>query len=228
VAQTHKTTYDSTAAASSHTVTFGWTATLNRLLIACLNLDNVISTIDAGWTQAANAANFTAAYIYYKIAAGTETSLTFTMSGANPAQAVVFEYDNNLTSAVLDLALGNTDVNSPFSTGPITTTHADDLIITMMTTDASVTTNAWSALSAAYTQESNSHTTGGTVFDYMITGSRIVSATGSQSATATYTVNTSFAGVIAAFKLNAPATDDYPASPHNLWTTRNRRVLLAR
>ena len=112
------------------TVTLPSPAIAGNLLIAAVNSNGFVST-PPGFTLAVSAALLQAAYIFFAVASGGETTVTFTSGLTAGAKAcAVFEYGGLATSGVLDQVSSNT---SPFAitalgTGTTaTTTQANEL-----------------------------------------------------------------------------------------------------
>lgn len=214
----------STAASPGNTFThpFGFTATAGNLLIVDVNAGALINSLSGstGWTQACQALNYTDHKIYYKIAAGTENTVTANLSNTRHANIIVYEYSGNVASSPLDLASGTTGNSATPTTPSITTTDANDLVIVGFgsTAGAGEAPHTYSALTGTYTVEAYlaSSGTGGDGPTALYGGSRILSATGSQSASATMAGgnNNIWMAVIAAFKMAAGGGGG-PASKNN-------------
>lgn len=101
---THSTT--GTSATASTAASFGWTATANRLLLLAIAADDYSSGNPTGWSpvQAIGSAesSWVGITLWYKIAAGTETTVTYTIGSAAPSCWAVVEFDSTATSSVLD------------------------------------------------------------------------------------------------------------------------------
>lgn len=78
--------------------TQGWgTPTAGNVLIAVANSTFTI-TAPSGWTAGPSVVDDNAAYLWWKIAAGTETSLTLTVGGSAPSTLALFEYSGLLAA----------------------------------------------------------------------------------------------------------------------------------
>ena len=138
--------------------------------------------------------------IYYKIAAGTETSVSCTNSTGSANVVVwltVFEYSGMETTGVVDQTATSTGSSSTPSTGTTgTTTVADSLLIAGLYTDSDSTYSSWTN---SFTEESE-QTQPNPGASASGTASRIVSSTGTYSTSATATNSSSWIGQIATFK----------------------------
>src|SRR5262245_38757848 len=88
--------------ATSHTITFGWTATAGRTLLLWVGSTAVIST-PSGWTADKNQTNNDDHRAFRKTAAGGETGVTVTLSTSRTAAWVVMEV-TGLASTQPDVA----------------------------------------------------------------------------------------------------------------------------
>lgn len=89
VTNTSATTNSTTLAIGSAQ---GWVApSAGNLLVAHVNADNTV-TGPAGWTAGPSVVDGNGAYTYWKIAAGTETTTTFTGSSSGTICGGLFEY----------------------------------------------------------------------------------------------------------------------------------------
>jgi hypothetical protein len=69
----------------------GWAApTAGNLLILVTNGVQFVTTGPAGWTAGPSVANDNGAYLWWKISAGTETTITVTQNGGTPGFATIF------------------------------------------------------------------------------------------------------------------------------------------
>lgn len=85
-----------TANTSSVNAAFGFTATAGRLLVLSVGADDYNSGNPSGWTLSTGMEQqaFLGAYIWWKIAAGGETSVTYTIGSATGSAWTVMEFDN--------------------------------------------------------------------------------------------------------------------------------------
>jgi hypothetical protein len=71
----------------------GWaTPTAGNLLILVTNGPNFVSTGPAGWTAGPSIANDNGAYLWWKVAAGTESTITVTQNGSGVGTIFCAEY----------------------------------------------------------------------------------------------------------------------------------------
>lgn len=99
---------------ASVTATLGFTATAGRVLVLTLVSDTTISGTPSGWTQPSGGAQVAAAghYLYYKVAAGGETTASYTLSGAHASAWQVLEISGLNTSSLLDVSAGSNGTSS--------------------------------------------------------------------------------------------------------------------
>lgn len=101
-----------------------WVApTANNLLVATVNGDNLVTT-PSGWTAGPSVVDDNAGYMFWKVAAGTESTVTLTEGGSTDMMATLCEY-SGLTGTPFDVSNSST----------ITVTEGT------VTTNTSVTTN---------------------------------------------------------------------------------------
>lgn len=73
--------------------TQGWaTPTAGNLLVAWANADTTV-TVDSSFTLRASVVDGNGVYLWSKVAAGTESTITFSLSGGAPGTVGVLEYD---------------------------------------------------------------------------------------------------------------------------------------
>jgi hypothetical protein len=188
-------------------VTLDAPPTPGNLLVAACNSDATVST-PAGFTLAVSAVSGQGLYIFYRVVqAGDGSSVTFAPSVADSCAGGVIEY-SGLTATPLDQTASNT-INSSASslaTGTTpTTTQASELVIVVVGPHAG-NNHPWvlSSWSAGYTsqiEEPNGLATVGSASSACHIGDQIVGATGTYSATGTWSPASSDAGAaIATFK----------------------------
>jgi len=109
----------------------GWaTPTAGNLLAATANGDNLVST-PGGWTAGPSVVDDNAIYLFWKIAAGTESTVTLTEGGATDMISTVCEY-SGATATPLDVSNTSTITVTEGTTTTntsVTTTAANDLVI---------------------------------------------------------------------------------------------------
>jgi hypothetical protein len=107
----------------------GWAApAAGNLLVITINVDVVVST-PSGWTAGPSVVDDNAAYLYYKIAAGTESTISVTVPSTNGI-ITACEY-SGATATPFDVQNSSTIAASPGSTTTsvsTTTTAANDLV----------------------------------------------------------------------------------------------------
>src|SRR5688572_18916593 len=78
----------------------GWsTPTSGNLLVATANGDNIVST-PSGWTAGPSVVDDNAGYLFWKISAGTESTVTLNEGGTTDMIATVCEYSGNTATPV--------------------------------------------------------------------------------------------------------------------------------
>lgn len=122
------------ATTSSVVASFGFTATAGRLLVLVVISDNYKSGDPSGWTQPSgcgiNATSFHGSNMWFKVAAGGETSVTYTIGSAVASLWNVVEYDN-IDPTPLDVSNGqfqNSSVDS-YTTPAVTPTTGRRLAV---------------------------------------------------------------------------------------------------
>lgn len=112
----------------------GWaTPTAGNLLVATWNLDVTMTTpTGSGWTAGPSVVDDNAAYLFYKISDGTESTISATFASTNPVTTAC-EYAG-ATGTPFDVQNSTTVTSTPgastTSTG-VTTTAAGDLVFAM-------------------------------------------------------------------------------------------------
>lgn len=185
--------------------TYPTTATNNNLLVAIGVSDTGAGTMAiAGFTQVLN--NFTSGNqisIFYKVSAGTETTITMTDDGGSTVNALaIFEYSGLSTTPLDKFASAGDNITSTLSVASgttATTTNSDELLIA-----AAFWENALQTFSSATNSFTNILNVGSRLFVV----ERIVASTGAYSTTITVTGTAGSAlGAIATFA--APAVPKY-------------------
>jgi hypothetical protein len=177
-------TTSSTATGGNVSVSITSATAGNLLVIVCgMNSAATIST-PSGYSVAINESGDPAQAIFYKSAAGGETSAGCTYNTTNTGVIHFFEYSGMHAYTALDAvsAGGSTGNSGTAATGNVTTTHASDVLIAAVTSDSSGgTPNTWTN---SFTSQ-NSGTVGGKPSNRMGYGSadRIVTSTGTYSST---------------------------------------------
>lgn len=108
----------------------GWsTPTSGNLLVASANSDSTVTM--SGWTPGPSVIDGNGAYVFYKISAGTESTITATPSGSADIVLTACEYSGN-TATPFDVSNTSTIASSSgtvTTSTSVTTTANADLII---------------------------------------------------------------------------------------------------
>lgn len=114
------------SAVATTTATFGFTATANRLLVVAVASDDYKTGDPSGYTLSTGCAQQTylGHYIWWKIAAGGETSVQYTIATASKSAWAVLEFDSIATTSSLDVSNGQftTVAASSYTTPAVTPT----------------------------------------------------------------------------------------------------------
>lgn len=204
--QVQKKSYASTAAAASHNIVLDAAPTQGNLLLMVVVSDATVNT-PSGWSLGATAVNYTGTYVYYKIA-GSGESATITVTPTSSAHTCIsaLEYSGMAATTPLDkTATSLTTPVSVISTGTTATTvQADELLIALVGISSSGTMRNISSWSNSFTQEHNVIATGSGTLVRIGTATRVVSATGAYTSSATLDGSTAGpSGIIATFKIAA-------------------------
>lgn len=200
-----------TSSTTSVTATYPGATTANNLLIAVCgdNDGNTGTQTLAGWTEAISfqQSSGTDCHIFFKIAAGSETSVTVSNANAASMRLAIYEYTGNVTASTLDKTAGSGS-NLGATTCPTgttaTTTVADELCI------VGALVGGVAASSPSWNNSFNARDTVASGLINLFTADRIVSATGAYTTTVTYTGASSGAtGVIATFKAAASQANGF-------------------
>lgn len=185
--------YLSSAAATSHTVTFTTTPTAGNTVIVCVCSDGTITT-PSGWTKFGGAINFTDVDIYYRqnVPSGM-TNVVFAINASTTLLAWYVERDDVLTPSGADkVATNTTQSGTNIASGTTaTTTSANEIAYAAFGWPWGNTGDNISSFSNSYTSRFSNHVTVGTTI-YLGVASLLLSSTGAQSTTAT--VSTGGAG----------------------------------
>ena len=185
------------------TVTLASPATAGNLLIAAVNSRGPVVT-PTGFTLAVSAILFQAAYIFYRVATGGETAVTFT-SGipAGGKACAFFEYGGLAESAVLDQVASNTTIiptTTSFGTGTTpTTTQANEL---WFACGGPAQNGPFLNAASTFTLQTQGNAQDGPIPLYaaLFTADQIVSATGTAAATFTWTTGSWCGFCVATFR----------------------------
>lgn len=184
-----KASYGSTTQSTTHTIgaTQGWvTPTSGNLLLLYVVGDATTTGAPAGWTLVTSGVDFTGTYIYRKISAGTETSVTVTLSGTNACCLALHEIDGVTTQDKVDNNIGQGTAS--VTCGPTTATAvAVEFAVALVglsqgNTTVQPTVTAWSN---GYTQDITQANSGIGILMRLIVSYKILSVTGTQTTVAT-------------------------------------------
>jgi hypothetical protein len=198
-----------TAATSSVNATFGFTATANRLLVLQVASDDYDGGNPSGWTMSTGCAQevFHGAYVWWKIAAGSETSVTYTLGAAANSAWIVSEYDSIATASSLDISNGQSENVSldDYTTPSVSTTSGRRFGIACMgASHGSSTITGTTTWLNSYTEVAESLTSTGA---RLIAGQATLAFDGGGSTSSGCTFETSTpqsrSGIILVFKVDA-------------------------
>lgn len=127
----------------------GWAApTAGNLLVAWYNGDNTCAT-PTGFTAGPSVVDGNACYMWYKVAAGTETTVTFTQSASSDGECGMLEY-SGATASPFDVQNSSTAGGAATSTTAVSVTAtgtAGDLFVALaglhQSTNAVLTNPSW-------------------------------------------------------------------------------------
>lgn len=125
--------------------TYPLATTSGNLLIAVVGSSaNATINTPAGWSTAINESGLPSQAIFYKIADGTETTITGTTADTEISLGIhIYEYDH---AATLDDVNSNSGVGIALSTGSIDTTEDDQLVFGAFTTTLSTSISVGGSL----------------------------------------------------------------------------------
>jgi hypothetical protein len=196
---------------ASNVISFGWTAAAGNLLVCIVGGDDYVATPPTGYTQSTGCGQQTylGHYLWWKVAAGGETGLTYVLGSAATSCWIAAEI-SGLDASPYDISNGQLDQSSgsTYTTPTITPTSGDRYLIASIggTSDAgSMTLGTW--LNSFTERQDISNTLGSGVRDVVGYADLSVTANGSTgySSGATYSGQTSQArtGIIIAFKVGS-------------------------
>jgi hypothetical protein len=201
------------------------------LLIAVCGIGaNRTLTGPTGFSTAINQSGTPTGGIFYKVSAGTETSLTCSSSGGNTFMGIsIYEYSGMLTTSVLNGTPGsNTGTSTTPSTGSTTTTHSDCLLVANLVTNVDSSYASWTNSFGEVGDYANNAGNPGSRHTYGV-ATRAVTATGTYSTGAT-TASGAWLGQIAAFRaavgsLSVDIVDSGGTTVANPGVTMNNAVV---
>lgn len=198
-----------TSGTTSVSATYAATATAGHLLIAVIFANAGTITL-TGWTHVAGSPQLHTGSghvaLMYKLAAGTEGTITATATSATSMKIHIYEYQGNANPIALDgTPSGNTSDPSTVTskaTPNITTLLNGSLVIAAIAQSAAVTSLTWSN---GFTD--GQHDTSVKIFD-----ASLIASPGVQSTTASWTTSSVAATLIAGFAA-APLGLPFPPRP---------------
>lgn len=212
-----------TSAVATTTATFGFTATANRLLVLVVGSDDYKTGDPTGYTLSTGCSQQTylGHYLWWKIAAGSETSVQYTIGSASKSAWAVLEFDNIATASSLDTSNGQLTATSggSYTTPAVTpSTGARFAIATIGGSNSSDLTGL-SAWINSYTEVADIGHTGSGTRDLIGVATKVITGDGStttQGGADFDGINDPQArtGIIAVFKVaSAAATSAVPINP---------------
>lgn len=191
--------------ATSVSVSFGSGPVAGDLLVAICGANTASSiTAPSGFVAAKNEATAPAQGIFYKVATGSEGTAALSCGGGATSTRwgmQIYEYSHMATSTPLDAVNSGSSNGSgtTASSGSVTATNANDLLIVGITSANSTAPSTWTS---SFTQEASMTIGGGTKMAFG-GADLIVAAAGTYSTTAKVG-NAAWRGQIAAFKEQTP------------------------
>lgn len=186
-------------AGTSVTATFDSNPAAGNLLVAiCGGRDSVSISGPNSFSTAISQTGTPSQAIFYKVAAGNETSLTCT-SGSTRLGIHAYEFSGVETASPLEATGSSNGNGTGAASGSVTTTSDETLLIVGVTLNANTNFSAWSNSFTGH----NSFQSGGAAGSRSAYGgaSRSVTSVGTYSTTASVGSSAAWRGQIAAFKL---------------------------
>lgn len=183
--------------------TFSAAPSAGNLLVAIIGANgNVTINTPSGWSTAINESEAPGQAIFYKIAGASESStITVTVSALTHLGLQIYEYNGIDKIFIFDGAGSSTGNGTSVSSGNVSTTKADTLLIAGIV--GNYKNASFSGWTNSFIERNDFYSTTGTgSARSTFTGAdRIVSATGSYSTTAVISNSCDWRGQIAAFKI---------------------------
>lgn len=194
---------EGTSTTSTVSATYPGATTAGNLLICSLYaiVGQASVTGPSGFTAAKQedfSAGAQSVSIFYKVADGTETTITSTGTAATQMRTHIYEYTGNANPVVVDQTNGNTSGVTSVTTiasGNITTTNASDLLFVALGTGGS--TSAYSFTNSFNTRQSDVSAS------RLCDADQIVAVTGTYGTTASWTTSVRAGIAIAGFQAAA-------------------------
>jgi hypothetical protein len=186
---------------TSVSATFDATPVADNLLVAIVGA-STNSTIytPTGWSTAINQSGTPGQAIFYKIAgSGESRTVTVTVSDSLSVLGLqIYEYSGIDTSSPLDQTNSSTGTSTSPSSGSVTTTQANELLIVGMIIRAETDYSGWTN---SFNEQFDFQFQVGSTYVRTYAGADcVVTATGTYSTTATTAASGAWRGQIATFK----------------------------
>lgn len=198
------------ATPASVSATLATSPVAGQLLIAMVGANgNATITGPAGWSTAINQSGTPSQAIFYKIAAGTELTVTSTVN-ANPGSIgiQVFVYSGNTTSfAEVSSATGTSAAPNG---GSVTTTDANELVFSAFTLNTNVTTanTSWNDGGEGFAERADVQTGGAAARRAGYTsGDNLTNSAGSHGVTTATSASSTWRGQTVRFRTKTSVTD---------------------
>ena len=149
-------------ASTSVSATLGAAATAGNLLIAVVGANgNTTISGPSGWSLAINQSGLVSQGIFYKLAAGGETTVTGTVS-ANPGSIGIHVYEYSGASSFMSSSSASGNSATPAS-GTVTTTVANELVFVGITVfrTSSIGDASWNDSGEGFSERRDFQTAGG-------------------------------------------------------------------
>ncbi|HEV7467592.1 MAG TPA: hypothetical protein VGP96_14925 [Candidatus Dormibacteraeota bacterium] len=198
-----------TADSTSLSATLTSTPIQNDLLIVVGGAYPGTLTTPTGYTLITSPAGV---YVWYKVAGASESStVSVTRSVTGAMSLLVMEWSGMATVSTFDQTANspsdNIGTHTTWGTGTTpATTQASELVIAAVGLYQPAAGNSFSTWSAGYTAQADMESTGSASLGAVGVASRVVAATGTQTATATWVKPSYAAGMVATFKASATCT----------------------
>lgn len=197
-----QTAHNSSTSGTSISTSLTSAAAGDLLVVICAANASSTITGPSGFSTAINQAGTVSQAIFYKIAAGGETSESCNLSGNNTMAIQAYEYSGVHAYTTLDGTASASGNSTTISTGTLATTHADDLLLAAAISNTNAgTIGSWTN---SFTSENNFSITSGPKGNRAAFAGADFAATstGSYSATAS-TPSAAWSGQIVAFRVMA-------------------------
>lgn len=170
----------------------GWvTPSAGNLLVASGNSDATLTMTTAGFTAGPSIVDGNGAYLWYKIAAGTESTVTITPGSSAHTVLSICEYSGNAASPfdAQNSSLITSAFGSSTNSAAVSSSAAGDLVfVSALIHSINGTALTGPAWSNSFTQQLAANTGGVTSSDcYTYIGDQVVGAAGSYSSVCTWT-----------------------------------------